>query len=411
MIKRRDFLKSMVGGIAAGAGGLLSSRSILSAAAATEFAELPGVALESAILESLSGKKPLIKRTFRPPNFETPLRDFNQQFTPNDVFYVRYHLANIPKIAVKDWVLKVGGESVETPMELSLEALKKQFEVIEIAAVSQCAGNRRGLVQPHVQGIQWGYGAMGNAQWKGIRLKDILNQAGIKPDALEVVCNGADSAPIAGTPDFVKSLPLRKALDQNTLIAFEMNGEPLPHWNGYPARLVIPGWTATYWVKHLTSIDVIARPFDGYWMKTAYRIPRGAFPTADKFLSQQTATTTPITEMMVNSLITNLENGQSFKLDQWIDVKGIAWDGGHGIEQVEVSLDEGKAWLQAKLGRDYGAFSWRQWHFRFMPPKKGIHSLMAKATNRIGVTQPFELIQNPSGYHHNRVQKIKVSVV
>jgi hypothetical protein len=251
---------------------------------------------------------------------------------------------------------------------------------------------------------------MGNAQWKGVRLKEVLNKAGIKKDALEVVLDGTDSASIATTPDFIKSLPLWKALDENTLIAFEMNGEPLPHWNGYPARLVVPGWTATYWVKHITSIDVIAKPFDGFWMKTAYRVPKGAFPMVDRFLSQETEGNTPITEMMVNSLITNIEDGQSFRLGQWIEVKGIAWDGGYGVQRVEISTDEGKLWRLAELGKDYGRFSWRQWNSRFKPNKKGVHSLMVKATNRIGGTQTFQLIQNPEGYHHNLVQKLNLVV-
>jgi DMSO/TMAO reductase YedYZ molybdopterin-dependent catalytic subunit len=410
MIKRRDFLKCMAGGITAGAGGLFLPRSALSGMASTETRALPAGALEPVALETLPGKKPLIKRTFRPPNFETPTAYFNHQFTPNDAFYVRYHLANIPQIDINDWTLKIGGESVETPLQWTMDELKARFEPVEIAAVSQCAGNRRGLFQPPAPGVQWEDGAMGNARWKGFRLKDLLTAATIRKNALEVVFNGADSGLLEGTPDFVKSLPLSKALDEHTLLAFEMNGEPLPHWNGYPLRLVVPGWTATYWMKHLLSIDVMPRPFDGFWMKTAYRIPRGAFPETEKFLSQQTASTTPITEMMVNSLITNLENGHRFTLGEWIEVKGIAWDGGHGIERVEISTDEGKTWRLVKLGEEAGRFSWRQWTFRFKPQTNAIHSLMVKATNRLGHTQPFELIQNPAGYHHNRVQKIHVSI-
>jgi len=306
--------------------------------------------------------------------------------------------------------LRIGGDAVEKPFEVTMDELKIGFEQVEIAAVNQCSGNRRGLVQPHVPGIQWGYGAMGNARWRGVRLKEVLNKAGIKKDALEAVFNGTDSGAIAGTPDFVKSLPMWKALDENTLIAFEMNGEPLPHLNGYPARLVVPGLTATYWTKQLSSVDVVSKPFDGFWMKTAYRVPKGAFPMKDRFLSQEAEVNTPITEILVNSLITNIENGQRFSLGQWIEVQGIAWDGGHGIERVEVSTDEGKSWRLAELGHDAGRFSWRQWNFRFKPDKKGVHSLMVKATNRIGGTQTFQLIQNPAGYHHNLVQKLTIEV-
>jgi Sulfite oxidase and related enzymes len=410
MIKRRDFLKGVGAGVVVSASGGLIPRFALSDPTSMGPAELPSGTLESAVLEAMSGKKPLIKRTFRPPNFETPVTYFNELFTPNDVFFVRYHLINIPKVNEQDWKLRIGGEAVQKPLEFTMDELKRSFEQVEIVAVNQCSGNRRGLVQPHVPGIQWGYGAMGNGQWRGVRLKEVLNKAGIKKDALEVVVNGADSGAIAGTPDFVKSLPMWKALDEHTLIAFEMNGEPLPHWNGYPARLVVPGWTATYWVKQLSSIDVVFKPFDGFWMKTAYRVPKGVFPMVDRFVSQEAEVNTPITEMMVNSLITYIEDGQRFSLGQWIKVKGIAWDGGYGIQRVEVSTEEGKFWRLAELGKDYGRFSWRQWSFQFKPHKKGTHSIMVKVINRIGGTQTFQLIQNPAGYHHNLVQKLNILV-
>jgi len=406
MITRRDFLKRIAGGVTACAGGALIPRIALSGTASQGLPELP-----AEVMEALPGKQALIKRSFRPPNFETPVAFFNTPFTPNDAFFVRYHLANIPNVNVQDWKLRIGGESVEKPLEFTIEELKSRFESVEIAAVCQCAGNRRGMVRPHVHGIQWGYGAMGNARWKGVRLKEVLNQAGLKKDTVEVVFDAADSGMIAQTPDFAKSLPIAKALDENTLIAFEMNGEPLPHWNGFPVRLVVPGWTATYWVKHLTSIDAIAKPFEGYWIKTAYRLPKEAFPMQERFLSQENQMNTPITEMMVNSLITNIESGQRFRLSQSIDLKGIAWDGGYGIQQVEVSIDEGKSWREAVIGDDYGRFSWRQWHFRFKPHKKGSYRLMVKATNRSGVTQTLQLIPNPAGYHHNLVQTIDLQVI
>jgi hypothetical protein len=251
---------------------------------------------------------------------------------------------------------------------------------------------------------------MGNARWRGVRLRDILNKIGVKKEAVEVVYDGADSGVIDKTPDFIKSLPVWKAMDENTLIAFEMNGAPLPHWNGFPARIVVPGWTGTYWVKHLTTIDVFSKPYDGFWMTTAYRIPVGKFPVVDRFISQETPANTPITEMVVNSLITNIEEGQKFRLGQTLEVKGIAWDGGYGIQLVEVSTDEGTTWRPAELGQDLGRFAWRQWSYRFKPDAKGKHAIMAKATNRIGNTQTFEPILNPAGYHHNVVQKIGIVV-
>ena len=258
-------------------------------------AETPGpIGAPPDVLIALAGKKPLIKRSFRPPNFETPLADLRRPFTANDAFFVRYHLAVIPQIDVRTWRMRVGGASVARSLELSLDDLKRRFERVTLPAINQCSGNRRGLFTPRVPGVQWGSGAMGNATWSGVRLRDVLRKCSVQADALEIVLDGADSPLLPQTPDFQKSLPIDRALDENTLIAFEMNGRPLPHFNGAPARLIVPGWTATYWVKHLTDIRVQAQPFDGFWMKGAYRIPTGAFPGA-RFKSQETAETTPIT--------------------------------------------------------------------------------------------------------------------
>jgi DMSO/TMAO reductase YedYZ molybdopterin-dependent catalytic subunit len=230
MIKRRDFLRGLAGGATIGVGGGL----ILSPAGALA-KSLPTGLPESSLLEALPGKKPLIKRTYRPPNFETPLGYFNELFTPNDAFYVRYHLSNIPRLNAQEWKLEVGGESLEKTLEFTLDDLKRGFEQVELAAVNQCSGNRRGLVQPRVPGLQWGYGAMGNALWRGVRLREILKKAGLKQDALEVLIDGADGGAIGKPPDFAKSLPIAKALDENTLIALEMNGDPLPHWKLLPS--------------------------------------------------------------------------------------------------------------------------------------------------------------------------------
>jgi DMSO/TMAO reductase YedYZ molybdopterin-dependent catalytic subunit len=401
MALRRDLLKGLVGAAVTSAGGFIPRLSS---------AGLPSGALEAGILETLPGKKPLIKRSYRPPNFETPVSYFNELFTPNDAFFVRYHLAGIPQVDVREWRLRIGGEAAEKTLEFTLDELTKHFEQVEIAAVNQCSGNRRGLFEPHVPGIQWGYGAMGNARWRGIRLKDVLSKAGIGREALEVVLDGADAALLPATPDFVKSLPIWKAIDENTLIAFQMNGEPLPHWNGYPARLVVPGWTATYWVKHLRSISIVAKPFDGFWMKTAYRVPKGVFPTTQGFTSQDSDVNTPVTDIMVNSLVTNIESGQQFPLGHPIDIHGVAWDGGFGIQTVEVSIDGGQRWRNTGLGQDAGRFSWRPWHYPFRPEQKGAFNLMFRATNRAGAAQTSKLTPNPAGYHHNLIQALDIVV-
>ena len=408
---RREFLKGVAGGIVLAGGGLIVPRlSVAEGRVSLGPASLPSGALESAVLDALPGKIPLIKKTYRPPNYETPVEYFNEEFTPNKAFFVRWHLANIPEVKAEEWRLKISGDAVEKPYELTLESLKKDFEPLEMAALCLCSGNRRGLSDPHVPGVQWGYGAMGNARWRGARLKDILNKAGVKKEAVEIAFDGADSG-VMKTPDFIKTIPVWKALDDATLVAYEMNGEPLPHWNGYPARVVVPGWTATYWVKQLTSVSALTQPFKGFWMDPAYRIPLGKFPVVDRFITQETPTTTPITEMVVNSLITNLQDGQRVPHGKPVLVKGIAWDGGYGIRVVEVSTDGGKVWREADLQPEAGRYAWRQWSFRFTPEREGSRTVIAKASNRQGATQTFELIFNPAGYHNNVVQRIAVQVV
>jgi DMSO/TMAO reductase YedYZ molybdopterin-dependent catalytic subunit len=306
MITRRGLLEAAGGLLAFGGGGALTTPARGAESTNSGLLSLspllPAGTRSEAVLATLPGKKPLIKLTYRPPNYEAPLAYLRTAITPNDEFFVRYHLADIPQIDAGTWKLSLGGEGANGDLQIGLNDLKR-LPAFEVVAVCQCSGNRRGLVQPHVAGVQWGRGAMGCARWKGARLKDVLDLVGLNKEAVEVVFDGADGPVLDKTPDFVKSLPVWKAIEETTLVAYEMNGEPLPHWNGFPARIVAPGWTATYWMKHITSITVVTRPFDGYWMKTAYRIPVKTFPLVARFISQETAVTTPITEIIVNSLI------------------------------------------------------------------------------------------------------------
>jgi DMSO/TMAO reductase YedYZ molybdopterin-dependent catalytic subunit len=360
------------------------------------------------LLATLPGKRPLIQRAFRPPNFESPLAALAAPFTRNDEFFVRYHLAVIPRVDPGSWRLVVSGG--ERELHLSLRELRAQFPEVSLAAVNQCSGNRRGLFAPRVPGVQWGHGAMGNALWKGVRLRDVLRRAGVPADALEVVYRGADSAVLPSTPDFVKSLPIERALDENTLIAFEMNGQPLPHWNGAPARLVVPGWTGTYWMKHLTELRFSAKAFDGFWMKAAYRLPTGAFPGV-RFVSQETPETTPITEMLVNSLIVSPQAGARLRRGARAELTGQAWDNGAGIAAVEVSSDGRRSWREATLGRDLGRFAWREFRMPLDTATAGALEVAVRARSRSGAQQPDKLTLNPSGYHDNIVQTLSVEVL
>ncbi|HYL88240.1 MAG TPA: molybdopterin-dependent oxidoreductase [Burkholderiales bacterium] len=404
---RRNAIKAAAAML--GATGLRDALGAVGGMAELGFAELPDGTLAEQALYSLPGKVPLIKKTFRPPNFETPIQYFRTPITPNRAFFVRWHLAAIPQIELKNWKLAVGGDSAERQLTFTMNELKKQFKPTEITAVCQCSGNRRGLFEPHVAGVEWGSGAMGNAVWKGVRLKDVLGKAGVKGDAIEVVLDGYDHGPLEKTPDFVKSLPVDVALADNTLIAFEMNGLPLPHWNGFPARLIVPGWTGTYWVKQLASVKVVSQPEKNFWMSTAYRLPRGKFQTPT-FKSQLYAPNEPITTMVVNSLITSLKSGQQVPRGKPLEIRGVAWDGGSGIAKVEVSTD-GTRWMPAKLGKELGKFSFRE--FALSVPTKEATSMvvMARATSNSGETQVNELIFNPAGYHHNVIQRLYVEVV
>ena len=410
MLERRRVLQGL-GGVLAFAVPGLASRPASPAERPYLTFGLPGGEYDTAVLDALPGKQPLIKLSYRPPNYETPVSFFTAPVTANDAFFVRYHLADIPeRIDLRSWRLRVGGDAAANPFELTMAELQSGFEHVDITAVCQCSGNRRGLSEPHVPGVQWGLGAMGNAVWTGVRLKDVLAKAGLRKETIEIVLNGADGPVIDKTPDFIKSIPIWKALDENTIVAFGMNGQPLPHFNGFPARLVVPGWTATYWMKHLVSIEAATKPFDGFWMKSAYRIPNGKFPIIERFLSQENEANTPITEIVVNSLTTSPVEGQRFNFGRPIDVSGIAWDGGYGVRLVEVSTDGGKTWHEASLGKDDGRFAFRPWSYRFNPAGAGTYRITAKATNRVGQTQVDTLIFNPAGYHNNVIRPTTITV-
>ena len=369
---------------------------------------LPAGTREEAVLEALPGKQDLIKLTWRPPNYETPLDGFATPVTANDRFFVRYHLANVPTQAdLAGWSLTVGGEAAGSEISLSLADLQALPQA-EITAVCQCSGNRRGLFTPHVPGVQWGVGAMGNAVWRGVRLRDVLARAGVKQGAVEVAFRGTDSPVLEATPAFRKSIPLDLAMDDNVLLAWEMNGAPLPIWNGYPLRVVVPGWTGTYWMKHLTRIDLLAKPLDGFWMQKAYRVPRGLFPSDRPFVTQDNEKTSPITEIMVNSLITAPADGAQVG-GGGFTVRGLAWDGGHGIARVDVSLDGGATWAAAALGEDLGRFAFRPWSFAVPAGASGAVTVLARATNAAGATQPARLVANPAGYHHNVIASVTVA--
>ncbi|GLK74529.1 oxidase [Ancylobacter dichloromethanicus] len=351
------------------------------------------------------GKRPLIGLTARPPQLETPFSVFDEGvITPNDAFFVRYHLADIPlEIDPDSFRMTVKG-NVDTPLSLSLQELKDGFLASEIVAVNQCSGNSRGFVDPRVAGGQLANGAMGNARWRGVPLKAVLQKAGVQAGAKQVTFAGLDGPVIPETPDFAKALAIDHATDGEVMLAYSMNGSDLPWLNGYPLRLIVPGYYGTYWVKHLNEITVIDKEFDGFWMKSAYRIPDNACACTEP--GKAPAATVPINRFDVRSFITNVESGATVKAGD-VPLRGIAFDGGYGITQVSISPDGGQSWRDATLGQDLGKYSFRQWSM-VLPLTKGEHVLMCRATNAKGETQALQATWNPAGYMRNVVEATRV---
>jgi len=401
MLSRREALRFA---LAAGAGTIGAGK--LAFAAAANTVTLPFGNGERPLV-AYPGKRPLISLTARPPQLETPFNVFDEGIiTPNDAFFVRYHLAGIPlSIDPDTYRLSVAGK-VDNPLSLSLADLKSGFEPIELVAVNQCAGNSRGFFDPRVAGGQLANGAMGNARWKGVPLKALLMKAGVQAGAVQVSFRGLDEPVLPETPAFMKAIDLDHALDGEVMVAYAMNGEDLPWLNGFPIRLVVPAYFGTYWVKHLAKIAVIDAPLDSFWMKVAYRIPNNACACTEP--GKAPSSTVPIGRFNVRSFMTNIADGAAVKANADLELRGIAFDGGFGISDVVVSPDGGRTWIGATLGEDLGKYSFRAWKARLtLPPGK--HRLMVRAANRIGQSQPLTPLWNPAGYMRNVVEVANVT--
>lgn len=354
-------------------------------------------------------KTDLVLLTSRPPQLETPMKYFDRAITPNEAFFVRYHIFPIPtSVDLSTWRLEVKG-FVGQPLKLSMDDLQKKFKPARVAAVNQCSGNGRGYSSPRVFGGQWGNGAMGNAEWVGVPLRDLLKAAGAKAKSVDVAFNGLDSPLAPSVPDFQKALSFESIMENpDILVAYRMNGEPLPMLNGFPARLVVPGCYSTYWVKNLSEITVLDQPFDGFWVKKAYRIPDNACGCIEPGTSP--AHTVPINRMRVRSFFATPEGGARLPQHRPVTMKGVAFDSGTGIREVEVSTDRDSTWRQAGLGPDLGKYSFRVWTFQWTPTAPGKYRLMVRATNRAGDSQPAEAVWNPGGYLRNVIEHMDVSV-
>lgn len=423
-MSRRHLLRSLaLGGVAAGAGvaarnGLLAGQ-----------AQLPG---ERPPLPSFTGpssnpywnsvgplvdypqKLPLIVLTDRPAQLETPRDYFRTTITPNRAFYVRWHLDEIPNsIDLAAWRLRLEG-SVQRPLSLSMSDLLKRFKPVSMRAVNQCSGNSRSEMQPRVPGGQWGHGAMGNAKWTGVRLRELLDAAKVNQGALAVQFQGLDQGKgpeLHGSHEFLKSLDLKDPVIDECIVAYAMNDEQLPMLNGFPVRLVVPGYFATYWTKSLSWIRVLEKPDENFWMKTGYRIPdtpNGT--TTPEDVKAGKVKTLPISRMPVRSFIISPDGEGKLVAALPVQVCGIAFSGYGTVNKLEVSTDDGKTWSLAELGEDFGPYSFRTWSFAWSPMRPGRYVLAARATDAKGNVQPDEAIWNPGGYMWNRIERQELVV-
>jgi len=390
----------------------MQRRSLLIGTAATlashvgpTFGQTPPAADETT---GLSGKAALIELGKTPPNYETPLSALTTPLTARASFFVHYHLPVVPdRSALAEWALTISGDAAGKSVQLSLDDLKT-LPQHELAAVCEAAGNRRSLATPPVAGLQWGLGGMSCALWRGPLLRDVLALAGIAPVAVEIAANGPDRDPAAAYPRYAKSLPIDRATNDLTLIALTINDDELPIPNGYPARLVVPGWSGAYWIKHVNQLEVRSQPLDNPWMAHADRLPAGLFP-GSAFPSQQRPDTVPITDLLINSLATSHADGARVRADGFT-LSGMAWDNGSGIAEVEIMTSNADTWGTAMLGIEESPYAFRPWSIQ-IAASRGPFSVQIRAHAKSGASQPDRAVPNPGGYHQNAVQTLNLIAV
>ncbi|HKF50805.1 MAG TPA: molybdopterin-dependent oxidoreductase [Candidatus Acidoferrales bacterium] len=359
-------------------------------------------------------KAPLIMLTDRPVQLETPRNYFLNPITPNDAFFVRWHLESIPnEIDLSSWRLRVEG-NVNNPLELSFPDLLRKFKPITIAAVNQCSGNSRSRFQPRVVGGEWGNGAMGCARWTGVHFREILDMAGVKSGSVQVQMQGLERGKgPQGMPsyEFKKSLDLTDPVLDQCIVAYAMNGEPLPMLNGFPARLIVPGYFATYWMKCLSSVTLLDKPDGNFWMNPGYRVPdtpRGNTNPAD--VKAGKVKMIPITRMPVRSFIVSPDGETKIPAGLPVTVRGIAFSGSGPITKIEFSDSARGPWRTAKLGEDLGPYAFRAWEIQWTPERPGNCQLAVRATDEKGNVQPDDGVWNPGGYLWNKIERQQVTV-
>ena len=344
----------------------------------------------------------LLVRSTRPLDAETPVEVFDRFLTPNRLFFVRSHFGP-PAVGLAPWRLEVDG-LVETPLSLGLDDLKG-LNPVTLPAVLQCSGNGRGFFSPTIPGVGWGKGAVGNAEWSGVRLVDVLERAGVKADAAHIQLQGADTPPNPKTPAFFRSIPLARALDPSTILATSMNGEPLPVLHGGPIRLVVPTWAGNHWIKWLRKVTVSKDEAPGFYMQSGYKIPKVPTPPG---VDLKPADLKSVTTLNVKSLIARPLDGATLEAGR-VEVRGVAWTGEGIVTKVEVSTGPDAPWMPATLLGDPKPGTWRPWTFAW-DAKAGRHALRARATDSLGEVQPETTPWNRSGYLWNAIDRVTCEV-
>jgi sulfite oxidase len=386
MLSRRDFLKT-------GAAALLAmpaAHPVLTWAA--EQGELV-----------VPGKEGIIVRSLRFLDLEMPMEHLNSWITPVPRFFVRNHMHEPSTLDATEWRLNIGGE-VEKPFTLSLAEFQR-LPSHSVINTLECAGNGRAFQQPKVPGVQWQRGAVGTARFSGPRLRDLLQRAGVKTTGKHVMFHGLDDVP-GKVPPFIRSIPIEKAMDEDTLVATQMNGVPLTKHHGFPARALVPGWIGAASCKWLAEIKVLDREFEGNFMNPAYRFPNQPIKPGEAVKPEDTH---PVTALGVKSVIAGPADGATIKAASFA-IHGAAWAGEADITKVEVSTDSGSTWNPARLTTEHARYAWRLWSYAWKPAKAGDYVVMSRATDSQGRIQPATAAWNPSGYLYNAIDQVKVHV-
>jgi DMSO/TMAO reductase YedYZ molybdopterin-dependent catalytic subunit len=392
-LPRREFLRAGAGWLGAAALAGVSSPLLSSGWARI---------LETAQGTAAPDKERMIVHSLRFLTLELPMPLLDSWITPVELFYVRNNLGQ-PEVNLANWRLKIIGE-VERPLELTFADLEK-MKPATVTDAMECSGNGRAFFRPRIGGVQWGRGGVSNGVFSGPRLADLLRHAGVKPAGKHVAFKGFDQPP-GKAPDFIRSIPIEKALSPHTLVATRMNGAALTLEHGFPARVLVPGWIGAASVKWLSEIRVLEREFDGFFMNPGFRIPTRPVPPGGDVNPNETAV---ITSLPAKSIIARPGDGSHWKLGP-IRIAGAAWAGEAKITRVDVSTDEGRTWQRATLGRDKARYAWRLWEHVWTPPQPGSYVVMSRATDAAGRGQPMEPPWNPEGYLWNAIDKVRIHV-